>query len=404
MVCVRPSGRFGVAITTTVDGKNVLEQTIVADGSAQPLSQADCSGTQTSDWSRDGERLFTRVALNCTGRPAREVSGITMMAKGQWIDVQATVVDGDHDLRVRRYRRTSDQYAGVPALTTAPFSIEDVVEASAKVQSPAVEAALLEVGGRFSLNSRVLKQLADANVSPAVIDLMVAQAYPERFEIDRGVYPPGTRRVRRLGAGWQHERDDGVGWVRLSVSDVQIRSTAATTTIRPSRIRTIGARATAIATAIRSTATHTAMIFTAIPAFTTAAAGLSIRVREAEAEAATHSPARPTPAAAAASRRAAATRAFAPRGRVRATAARAQRLQNGAAVSDGPAERIQAARQVRRVPRARLVLQDRRARQVRVVLPAARVAAVLVVEAGQRNPGKLTANLQSRKLESRFSL
>ncbi len=190
MVCVRPSGRFGVAVTTTVDGKNVLEQTIVADGSAQPLSQADCSGTQTSDWSRDGDRLFTRVSLNCTGRPTREVSGITMMAKGQWVDVQATVVDGDHDLRVRRYRRTSDQYGGVPAVTTAPFSVEDVIEASAKVQAPAVEAALLEVGGRFSLNSRVLKQLADAKVSPAVIDLMVAQAYPERFEIDRGVYPP----------------------------------------------------------------------------------------------------------------------------------------------------------------------------------------------------------------------
>src|SRR6185436_11242463 len=39
MVCVRPSGRFGVAITTAVDGKTVLEQTVVADGSAQPLSQ-----------------------------------------------------------------------------------------------------------------------------------------------------------------------------------------------------------------------------------------------------------------------------------------------------------------------------------------------------------------------------
>ena len=114
MVCVTPSGRAGVAIATTVDGKNVLQQTIVADGSAQPLTQADCRGTQTSEWSRDGERLFTRVSLECTGRPARTVTGITMMAKGQWVDVQATIADGDHDLRVRRYRRTSDQYAGAP--------------------------------------------------------------------------------------------------------------------------------------------------------------------------------------------------------------------------------------------------------------------------------------------------
>jgi hypothetical protein len=188
MVCVRPSGRFGVAITTTVDGKNVLEQTIVADGSAQPLSQGDCSGTQTSDWSRDGERLFTRVELDCANRPKRAVSGITMLANGQWVDAQATVIDGNSDVRLRRYRRSSDQYTGAAGMTTAPLSIEDVIEASAKVQSEALEAALDEANARFELNSRVLKQLADNGVSPNVIDLMVAQAYPDKFQVDRGIY------------------------------------------------------------------------------------------------------------------------------------------------------------------------------------------------------------------------
>jgi len=192
MVCVRPSGRFGVAITTTVDGKNVLEQTIVADGSAQPLSQADCSGTQTSDWSRDGERLFTRVELECANRPKRAVSGITLVANGQWIDAQATVIDGNSDVRLRRYRRTSDQYAAAPAVTTAPLSIEDVIEASAKVQSEALEAALDEVNARFALNSRVLTQLADNGVSRNVIDLMVAQAYPDKFQVERSVYPSSS--------------------------------------------------------------------------------------------------------------------------------------------------------------------------------------------------------------------
>ena len=32
-------------------------------------------------------------------------------------------------------------------------------------------------------------QLADGGVSPNVIDLMVAQAYPDRFRVERGVYP-----------------------------------------------------------------------------------------------------------------------------------------------------------------------------------------------------------------------
>jgi hypothetical protein len=188
MVCVRPSGRFGVAITTTVDGKSVLEQTIVADGSAQALSQGDCSGTQTSNWSRDGERLFTKVELDCANRPKRTVSGITLVANGQWVDAQATVIDGNSDVRVRRYRRSSDQYATAPAAATAPLSIEDVIEASAKVQSEALEAALDELNARFALNSRVLTQLADNGVSRNVIDLMVAQAYPDKFQVERDIY------------------------------------------------------------------------------------------------------------------------------------------------------------------------------------------------------------------------
>ena len=192
MVCTRPSGRFGVAVTTTVDGKNVLEQTILADGSPQPISQGDCSGTQTSTWSRDGERLFTTVELECANRPKRTVSGITLLANGRWVDAQATVIDGNADVRLRRYRRSSDQYAGAAAATTAPLTIEDIIEASAKVQSEALEAALDEVNARFALNSRVLTQLADNGVSRNVIDLLVAQAYPDKFEVERSGYPSAS--------------------------------------------------------------------------------------------------------------------------------------------------------------------------------------------------------------------
>lgn len=202
MVCVRPSGRFGVAITTTVDGKNVLEQTIVADGAPQKISQGDCAGTQTSDWSRDGERLFTRVELECANRPKRTVSGVTLLADGHWIDSQATVIDGNSDVRLRRYRRSSDQYTGVPGATTGPLSIEDVIEASAKVQSEALEAALDELNSRFTLNSRVLTQLADNGVSPNVIDLMVAQAYPERFEVERSYYPAPSSASASYGTSY----------------------------------------------------------------------------------------------------------------------------------------------------------------------------------------------------------
>ena len=200
MVCVQPSGRFAVNVTTTVDGKTVLEQSIVADGSAQPLSQGDCTGTQTSNWSRDGERLFTSVELTCANRPTRTVSGITLLANGQWVDAQATLVDGNADVRLRRYRRTSDSYTGPAGMTTAPLSIEDIIEASAKVQSEALEAALDEANARFALNSSVLTQLADNGVSPNVIDLLVAQAYPEKFEVQRSRYPSSSYGTASMGS------------------------------------------------------------------------------------------------------------------------------------------------------------------------------------------------------------
>lgn len=202
LVCVRPSGRYGVAITTSVDGKNVLEQTIVADGSAQPISQGDCQGTQTSDWSRDGERLFTRVELECANRPKRAVSGVTLLADGHWVDAQATIIDGNADVRLRRYRRSSNQQTAAPVMTGAPLSVEDIIEASAKVQSEALEAALDEVNARFTLNSRVLKQLADNGVSPNVIDLMVAQTYPERFEVERSYYPTPSSASSSYGTSY----------------------------------------------------------------------------------------------------------------------------------------------------------------------------------------------------------
>ena len=69
----------------------------------------------------------------------------------------------------------------------------DVTEASKKVASQVVEAAIVETEARFALDSRVLKQLADAGVPPSVIDLMVAQSFPDHFRVERPVtFAPQT--------------------------------------------------------------------------------------------------------------------------------------------------------------------------------------------------------------------
>jgi hypothetical protein len=138
--------------------------------------------------------------MACSNRPKQTISGLTLFANGPaWLDIQAMESDGDQQVRIRRYVRTLDLPQGIAALpadlaaqaasaaqssSVRRLSLEDVTEASAKVASQAVEAAIVESQSRFNLNSRALVQLADAGVSPNVIDLMVAQSFPSHFRVE----------------------------------------------------------------------------------------------------------------------------------------------------------------------------------------------------------------------------
>ena len=202
VVCVLPaSGNRGVSMTTYVGGQSVLQQAVVADGARHPVSKPECSGSQTSEWSLSGQRLFTRADITCIGQPARTVSAITLMAAGPtWVDIQAVGTDQDAQVRVRRYRRTDSlpqsvvlpaDLQGRPVAVSARLAgptvmtLEEVVEASGKVAAPAVAAALYETGSRFDLNGRTLKALAGGGVPDGVVDVMVALSFPGHVAIDR---------------------------------------------------------------------------------------------------------------------------------------------------------------------------------------------------------------------------
>ena len=201
-VCVLPtSGDRGVNMTTYVGGQSVVQQTIVADGASHPVSEPECNGTQRSEWSLTGQRLFTRAEVTCSGQPTRTVSGLTFMTEGPtWVDIQAVGTDQDAQVRVRRYQRTDSPPEGVllpadlqgravaaMARVAGPTSmtLEEVVDASGKIAAPAVEAALLETGSRFDLNSRALRELGAAGVPDGVVDVMVALSFPGRFTVNR---------------------------------------------------------------------------------------------------------------------------------------------------------------------------------------------------------------------------
>src|SRR6516225_5880566 len=203
LVCVDPeSSGTGIVSTTLADRNAVLVRKLVADGSNRSVDEADCRGTERAEWSRDGRRLFTRAELDCKGGERRVVSGLSLMAAGfngpAWLDIQSAVVQGTEQVYVRRYLPAIDpRGAGeTPAESAArrtyeaqlaaavPIDIDGVIEASSKLPSQAVEAALLEAAPHFKLDRRSLVRLDDAGVPHSVIDLIVGLSFPERFRAE----------------------------------------------------------------------------------------------------------------------------------------------------------------------------------------------------------------------------
>jgi hypothetical protein len=184
-VCVEPyQGTAGVRLTTTVEQSNdpVLGQTLVADGTRQPVSEAECTGWQQADWSTTGERLFARAELTCRDGSTRTVTGLSTIVNGVWIDIQGIEIAGRENIRVRRYRRAANQ---------AGAALADVKEASGRVSARVLEAALVETGSGFNLSSAVLRDLERVGVADSVIDAMVALSYPREFVVDRPSAPLG---------------------------------------------------------------------------------------------------------------------------------------------------------------------------------------------------------------------
>jgi hypothetical protein len=184
-LCVQTAPDGGAILTTSVGSQTPIVQTVFADGTDRPITDDGCSGTQRAEWSSDGLRLFSHAELTCKGdQGLRRVSGLALLGRdGTWTDVQSVEIGGRESFRVRKYRR--DGVTSAPRLTATALTIDDVIEASAKVSPRAIEAALVETRASFNLSSKQLLEMYDARVPATVVDLMVALSYPDRFVIER---------------------------------------------------------------------------------------------------------------------------------------------------------------------------------------------------------------------------
>ena len=176
----------GARFETTVGTQSAIDQTIAADAVSRPVNDAECSGTQRAEWSRSGLRLFSSAEIRCKGDDGlRRVSGLSLMTpNGDWLDIQTVAIGPRETIRVKRYYRADDSPRSTrPTVVSSRLTLDEVKDASSKVSSAALEAALVETNAGFDLSKKSVTDLASAGVSDRVIDLLVALSYPERFAI-----------------------------------------------------------------------------------------------------------------------------------------------------------------------------------------------------------------------------
>ena len=218
-VCVVPAGTSAVDLVKIAKGEVVSRERIDATGEPTATTEGDCKGSQTAEWSTIGVRVFLRSTETCAGAITRDGTGMIAMTgdgRGELVYIQGITLAGaagQTGVRVQRYREASEDLLlpadvhdvlqqeltasmRARAAALAPLAVNDVVEASHKIDAAVLQAWLVERDGPFAIDAKKLVALADAGVPNSVIDLIVALSYPKAFAIN-----PAARQAERLTKG-----------------------------------------------------------------------------------------------------------------------------------------------------------------------------------------------------------
>jgi hypothetical protein len=212
LLCFRPTDG-GVEMSTVVSGEVVSTERVVADGEPRSVLAEGCDGTESVTFSSDGRRAFTASRLVC-GDETRAGTGVmALVAPTRWVDVRALDVLGERVAWAQSYdlvgldrlaeEGLEDPQRGMETAVRAArvaaagdIDLSDVAEAVGRIADEATVAWIAARQSRFDLDANELVRLADAGMPEAVIDVVVAVSYPERFvvapelrarEVDRAV-------------------------------------------------------------------------------------------------------------------------------------------------------------------------------------------------------------------------
>jgi hypothetical protein len=215
-VCVVPTSATGADLLSVVDNKITDRTHIEADGAQHDVKRQGCAGWESAEWSSDGRRLYMTSNQKCDAVDAagrvisvdvvsagleRRASGMFAIAPdGKWTNVVNVSASGGQGLRVIRYTPARvdsmlpdeivkalgnrEMFFGTARIgARANVTVENVIEASRKVEPQVVDAWIAMSQEKFNLNASSLVRLADSGVPSQTIDVMIAVSNPGVFAV-----------------------------------------------------------------------------------------------------------------------------------------------------------------------------------------------------------------------------
>lgn len=213
-----PSAKPVVEISPTEDGKGLnirrevsqkpdVQEVVIPDGVRRPIQSKNCTGWQSSKWLPEAGLISGSSEIACNESESYSITTLRMIVSPErMIDVLTIKASGQTRIAVRHLLYSKDltstgefpnQLAMAARISiSAPWDLNTILKLSKMIDVSTFQAALLEKDTQLTLNPKTLKQLTAANVPKPIIDLLVAQAFPEKFFIEKNGQVAATQAVK----------------------------------------------------------------------------------------------------------------------------------------------------------------------------------------------------------------
>lgn len=192
---IRPTANGkGFDISSKTAEKSVNE-VVLPDGMQRSVDSKNCKGLQTYNWEPQTGILLGSLEIKCKDSAPYTISNLKMIVSDdRMVDILVIKSAEQKRLAIRHFELQSDLPAaqgsmpGLEAMAmrtslAAPWDLNKIIHLSKVVDVPILEAALLEKNIQFKVTTKLLKQMNAAKVPKSIIDLLIALAIPDKFNI-----------------------------------------------------------------------------------------------------------------------------------------------------------------------------------------------------------------------------